>query len=316
MPIEAKIRDLQIQPLKGGGPLKLGVARMTMSGLETGDGRIKDHFLVAVTEEQDLQGFHNFLTQRIQVDPEKDLFVPGDPRLALIKPEIYMGGLVFSFENKHHVHDPGEEADDLTRIIPVQVWEYRGEAIEVPKLSEWLSDILKRKVKVARTSGPWNRMARQNFMGNSNPLRAQDGYPVHAIAWEDAVAIFGALGAEIDPNRFRYQVLLEGLDFRSIHNFARGIIHGVGVEQPKPCDRCETTGIDQEKGQFSRVKPLAGLIRLGVGRWIRSDNGKKVQIVGENWLPQGETVIRPGDTFTFTDLREIPLQFEELKQKN
>lgn len=315
MPIEAKIRDLQIQPLKGGGPLKLEVARMTMAGLETVDGRIKDHFLVAVTEEQDSQGFHNFLTQRVQVDPDKNLFVPGTPRLNLAKPEDRNGKLVFNFDGQNEVTDPGEKVDDLSKVIPVQVWEYRGGAIEVPMLSEWLSDNLQRRVRVARTSGPWNRMARQNFMENNNPLRAQDGYPVHGIAWEDAVAIFGALGADVDPNRFRYQVLLEGLEFRSIHSFARGIINGVRVEQPKPCDRCEVTGIDQEKGEFSRIKPLAGIVKLGASRWIRPDNGNKVQIMGENWLPQGETVIRNGDTFTFTDLKEVPLEFEEPKTK-
>lgn len=315
MPIEAKVRDLQMQPLKGGSPLKLEVARMTMAGLETVDGRIKDHFLVAVTEEQDSQGFHNFLTQRVQIDPDKNLFVPGTARLNLVRPQNRNGKLLFNFEGQNEIADLGQEADDPTRVIPVQVWEYRGGAIEVPTLSEWLSDNLQRRVKVARTSGPWNRMSKQNFMENNNPLRAQDGYPVHAIAWEDAVAIFGALGAEVDPNRFRYQVLLEGLDFRSIHNFARGVINGVTVEQPKPCDRCEVTGIDQNKGEFSRIKPLAGLVKLGVGRWIRPDNGNKVQIVGENWLPQGETVIKNGDTFTFTDLKEIPLQFEEPKQR-
>lgn len=315
MPIEAKIKDLQMQPLKGGGPLKLDVARMTMAGLETVDGRIKDHFLVAVTVEQDSEGFHNFLTQRVQIDPDKNLFVPGTARLNLVRPEDRDGKLVFNFDGQNEVTDPAQEADDPTKVIPVQVWEYRGGAIEVPTLSEWLSDNLQRRVKVARTSGPWNRMSKQNFMENNNPLRAQDGYPVHAVAWEDTVAIFEALGAETDPNRFRYQVLLEGLEFRSIHNFARGVINDVRVEQPKPCDRCEVTGIDQNKGEFSRIKPLAGLVKLGVGRWIRPDNGNKVQIVGENWLPQGETVIKNGDSFTFTDLKEIPLQFEEPKQR-
>ena len=314
--LEAKVRNLQIQPLKGGGPLRLGVAVMTMAGLQTESYRIKDHFLVAVTEKQDSQGYHNFLTQRVQVDPDKNLFVPGDPRLALVKPEIDRGELVFSFEQKYYVHDLGEEADDPTRVIPVQVWEYRGGAIEVPTLSEWLSDNLQRRVKVARTTGPWNRMARQNFMVNENPLRAQDGYPVHAVAWEDAAAVFGVLGVEVDPNRFRYQVLLEGLQFRSIHNYARGAINGVRVEQPKPCDRCEVTGIDQNTGEFSRIKPLAGIVKVGASRWIRPDNGNKVHIMGENWLPQGETVIRPGDTFTFTDFKDIPLQFEEPKQRS
>lgn len=311
MPIEAKVKDLQIQPLKGGSPLKLEVARITMAGLETVDGRTKDHFLVAVTEEVDALGDHNFLTQRVQVDPDKNLFVPGTPRLNLVRPENRNGKLVFNFDGQNKVVDPGEETDDPTKVIPVQVWEYRGGAIEVPLLSEWLSDNLQRRVKVARTSGPWNRMSKQNFMENNNPIRAQDSYPVHAVAWEDTVAIFGALDAEVDPNRFRYQVLLKGLEFRSIHNFARGVINGVRVEQPKPCDRCEVTGIDQNKGEFSRVKPLAGIVKLRAGRWIRPDNGNKVHIVGENWLPQGETIIRNDDTVTFTELKDVPLQFEE-----
>lgn len=316
MSIEARIKDLQIQPLKGGGPLKLTEARMTKAGLETVDGRIEDHFLVAVTEELDDSGYHNFLTQRVQVDPKKNLFVSGSPRLALAVPEVKESQLVFKFDNRNEVVDPGEDADEPTNIIPVQVWEYRGGAIEVPLLSKWLSDCLQRSVKVARTNGPWNRGARQNFMENDSPLRAQDGYPVHAITWEDAVAVFQALGAEVDPNRFRYQILLDGLQFRSIHNYAGGEINGVQIKQPKPCDRCEVTGIDQIKGEFSKTKPLAGLAKLRAGRWERPDNGNKVQIMGENWLPLGETIIRNGDIFTFTDLRKIPLQFEEPLQRS
>lgn len=316
--LEARIKDLQIQPLKGGGPLKLGVVKMTMVGLETGDGRTKDHFLVAVTEDRDPEGFHNFLTQRVQVNPSKNLFVPGDPRLALVKPEIYKGRLVFSFEGKYYVHDPGEKADDPSRIIPVQVWEYRGGALEVPTLSDWLSENLKRRVRVARTSVPWNRMAKQNFMVNSNPLRAQDGYPVHAVPSNDTKAVFEAIGTQDDPNRFRYQVLLEflkGTPFRAIHDYAEGEINGVRVLQPKACDRCEVTGIDQETGEFSKIKPLAGIARAGGTRWIRPDNRNRVHIMGENWLPQRETIIRVGDTFTFTTLREVPLQFEEPPQR-
>lgn len=311
--IEARIRDLQIQPFKGGGPLHLETARMTKAGLETVEGEIKDHFLVAVTANPDDFGNHNFLSQRVQIDPKKDLLVPGTPQLALVRPEARDGRLVLNFAGQEEVQDPGERSDDPTKVIHVQVWEYRGQAIEVPVLSEWLSDNLKRNVKVARTSGPWNRMSRQNFMANENPLRAQDGYPVHAISWEDALNIFKALGVDVDPNRFRYQVLLEGFpSFRAMHDYGQVEINGVKVDQPKPCDRCEVTGIDQERGEFSKVKPLAALSRLGAGRWIRPDDEKrKVQIVGENWLPQGETMIRNGDKVVFMDLRDIPLTFEQ-----
>ncbi|MBI4136966.1 MOSC domain-containing protein [Candidatus Roizmanbacteria bacterium] len=307
--LEAKVRDIQIQPMKGGGPLGLEEARITFSGLETEDGRIQDHFLVAVTSETDSYGDHNFLTQRVQVDPNKDLFTRGAPELALARPESRDGTLVYHFDDSNEVTVPDISEDDQNRIIPVQVWEYRGGAIEVPILSEWLSDCLQRNVLVARTSGPWDRKARQNFMKNENPLRAQDGYPVHAINWEDAAKVFEAIGAEVDPNRFRYQVLLEGLPFRRIHDYAWGEINDIHVAQPKPCGRCEVTGIDQQTGKFSNIKPLAGLARLQVGRWIRSEKQKE-HVMGENWLPQGETIIRKGDIFMFTELRKSPLDFE------
>lgn len=314
--LEAIVKDIQIQPLKGGGPLKLSAARMTRAGLETVDGLVQDHFLVVVTCERDDKGFHNFLTQRVQVNPNKNLFVPGSPRLAKVKPGISDWGPHFTFDGEI-VNDPGLAQDNLTRVIPVQVWEYRGRAIEISILSEWLSDNLQRNVLVARTSGPWNRMAKQNFMRNNNPLRAQDGYPGHAVSSNDTRVAFKAIGAEDDPNRFRYQVLLEfpeGTPFRVIHDFAEGEINGVRVLQPKACDRCEVTGIDQNTGEFSKVKPLAGIARAGGTRWIRPDNGNRVHIMGENWLPQGETVIAVGDTFVFTKLREVPLQFEEPKR--
>ncbi len=315
MMLEARVLDLQMQPLKGSDALKkLPEARMTKAGLETVDGSIQDHFLVAVTAETDEHGDHNFFTQRVQVDPKKNLFVAGTPQLALVQPEQRGDALVFHFQQEE-IPVPHLAEDDPSRVIPVQVWEYRGKAVEVPILSEWLSDQLKRRILVARTSGLWNRLARQNFEKNDNPLRAQDGYPVHAVTWADAEAVFAAIGAPVDPNRFRYQVLLGGVPFRQIHDYARGTINDVEVHQPKPCGRCEVTGIDQETGEFSRVKPLAGLARLGVGRWIRSETQKE-QVMGENWLPMGETVIRQGDIFRFTDLRETPLQFEAPKPRN
>jgi uncharacterized protein YcbX len=310
--IETRVKDIQIQPIKGGGPLQLKRAKITPAGIETIDGKIKDHGLFAVTADTDNDGHHNFLTQRVQVDPDKNLFVAGDPRLALINPVSSEEQLSFVFNGTSSADDPGEENDNPQNVIPVQVWEYRGKAVEVPVLSEWLSDNLQRGVKVARTTGPWSRMSRQNFMTNNNPLRAQDGYPVHTVSNEDVERVFDAIGQPPDPNRFRYQLLLEGFsEFRQIHNFEEVEISGTKILQPKPCDRCEVTGIDQEKGEFSRIKPLAGIAKSGAGRWIRPDNGNKVHIMGENWLPQGEAVVNVGDPVLFTLQRDVPLTIEQ-----
>ncbi len=304
--LETRIHDLQIQPIKGGGPLKLEQARMTRAGLETVDGRIQDHALFVVTRETGDRGFHHFLTQRVQVDPSKNIYARGDPRLALVKP-AKNDQLFLSWDGIEEI--AVNLSDDLSKVMPVQLFEYWGAALEVPKLSEWLSDHLNMGVRVVSTRGPWNRRAKQNFRTNDNPLRAQDGYGIHVALLEDATAAFEAIGADVDPNRFRYQVLLAEAPAWSLHDYSEGEINGVEVWQPKPCDRCEVTGIDQDKGEFSRVKPLAGLIKAGRGRWIRGDNNKRVQIMGENWLPQGEGTIAIGDTFRYTQRRK-PLQFE------
>jgi uncharacterized protein len=295
MSVEATIRDIQIQPIKGGGPLTLTEALMTKAGLETVDGNIQDHFLFAVDANTDHLGDHNFLTQRVRIDHEKNLFVPGDPKLALIKPE--------------------QRGDDLSRVIPVQVWEFRGKAVEVPIISEWLSDQIKRKVLVARTSGPWDRLSRQNFEVNDNPIRAQDGYPIHAVTWADVQAVFDAIGAPPDANRFRYQLLLDGVAVREIHDYGVAYVNGVEIHFPKPCGRCEVTGIDQEQGEYSKVKPLAGLARLKMPRWQSDEKDEKVKdhIVGENLLAMEETIIRQGDIFQLAELRATPLRFEEVK---
>lgn len=306
--MKAEIADLQIQPLKSGGPLKLTEARIRQSGMETVDGLVKDHSLVVVSSEVDSQGCHNFLTQRKREDPKINLFTPGDPRLCLVKPEVIEDGLMFRF-GKEMVSDPGEQDDSLKNRLKVQVWEYRGYGTEVPALSEFISDCLGRKLKVARTTGNWDRKARQNYRKNDNPLRAQDGYPVHAVFIEDAEAVFAAISAEVDPNRFRYQVLLRGLPLRSIHNFEEVVINRMRIWQPKPCDRCEVTGIDQEKGEFSKIKPLSGLSKAGLGRWERNET-EKVHVMGENWLPQGIAKVRIGDPATFRGFDEDRLKFE------
>jgi uncharacterized protein YcbX len=313
--IEAWIKNIQIQPMKGAGALPLQEARITKRGLETLSGNIQDHFLFVVDGKPDVHGDHNFLTQRIRIDPEKNLLVPGDRRLAAFHPSIrWDGSLVFQYNNERFAV-PHKHEDDPTRVLPVQVWEHRGKAIEVPRMSEWMSDMLGRPLKVARTAGAWNRMARQNYEVNDNPMGAQDGYPIHAVAYSDAEVSFNALGAAVDPNRFRYQLLLGGLKPGQIHAYEELSINDVKIRQPKPCARCEVTGNDQQTGELSPIKPLAGLVKARVPRWIsgedKSGKPQMEHIMGENWLPKGDTFVREGDTVRFLTPRQKPLVLEK-----
>jgi uncharacterized protein YcbX len=81
------------------------------------------------------------------------------------------------------------------------------------------------------------------------------------------------------------------------------------VSQAKPCDRCEVPAIDQNTGELSLVKPLAGLRSAGSPIWIRPDTGGRTRIMGENWIPLGETIVSIGDTVEFRG-RRPPLDLD------
>jgi len=317
---QARIVDIQIQPIKGGGAVKLSRARMTRSGLESMDGRVLDHSLFVVDARPNPDGDHSFITQRTRLVPSLGLHFPGSPKLALIRPSLGDAGLSFTFEGKDEVLDPGPDKDDPARAIPVRLFKYRGQALEVPVLSRWLTEHLGRAVSVVRTAGPWNRMTATYFMENNNPLRAQDGYPVHAVMLGDAEAAFAASGTAPDPNRFRYQLLLDGLPLWAIHDYTQVVVNGVKVCQAKPCDRCEVTAIDQNTGERSMIKPLAGLRPAGSPIWIRPDTSGRTRIMGESWIPFQETIVTVGDTVHFrgrrTDMNFVPGRKAQAAQQN
>lgn len=286
--IEGRVLALRIYPLKSGGGLELTEARITPAGMETVDGVAKDHELFLVRSIPNQDGTHDFITQRDKRDLQDR--PQSFAELALVKPAIENGRLILSWQGDQ-VTVPQELYPEI--IIPVRVWEYEGEGLEVPLLSQWASDHLKYNVRAVRATGPWNRSSRQNYLRNWNPLRAQDGYPVHAVLLEDVMAMSEQAGEEIPWNRFRPQVLLAGMPAWSLHDIFALELQGIPVLQPKPCERCETTQVDQETGRISPLKPLAYLKRIRPP-WVNQE-GQRKQIVGENWLPLASGEVRIGD---------------------
>lgn len=290
--IECQVSAIRIYPLKSGGALELESARITPAGVETLDGKVKDHGLLLVRGEPDQQGTHDFITQRDKRNPNDRKEKPQSfAELALIRPRIEDGRLILSWNNDQ-VIVPEDDCPEI--IIPVRVWEYEGRGLEIPLLSDWASDHLQYSVRVVATRGPWNRQSRQNYLRNWNPLRAQDGYPVHAVLLEDVLAMSEQAGQEIPWSRFRPQVLLEGMPAWSLHDIFAFELAGIPILQPKPCERCETTQVDQITGQISSLKPLKYLNRIRPGGWINQE-GQRKQIVGENWLPLASGAVNIGD---------------------
>lgn len=304
--IEGQVLALRIYPLKSGGGLDLERARITPAGMETVDGVAKDHELFLVRGIPNQDGIHDFITQRDKRDP-KDR-PQSFAELALVKPVVENGRLILSWQGDQ-VTVPQELCPEI--IIPVRVWEYEGEGLEIPILSEWASDHLRYNVRAVATRGPWNRLTRQNYLKNSNPLRAQDGYPVHAVLLEDVLAMSEEAGEEIPWDRFRPQVLLQGMSAWSLHQIFALELAGIPILQPKPCERCETTQVDQETGLISQLKPLACLKRIR-SPWT-NQAGQRKQIVGENWLPLASGEVSIGSRVTILATRADPLQYSQDK---
>jgi uncharacterized protein YcbX len=90
------------------------------------------------------------------------------------------------------------------------------------------------------------------------------------------------------------------------HQIASGRIVGIPFTNAKPCDRCETTNVDQETGEVQVGRALTPLATYK--KW-RNDRGELKVIFGENMLPLGEGPIAIGDEITVDALREPALVY-------
>lgn len=301
---QARIKHIAIYPIKSGGRLELGEALLTPTGLETLNG-IPDHGLMLVRGMSDEAGVHKFITQRDnKTKATKTERAQSFAELALIKPQLRDGELVLTWNGQQPFEVPRES--DPSRVLYVNIWLHTGPAVEVPELSEWAADQLKFDVKAVRTAGPWDRMTRQNYLENNNPVRTQDGYPVHWFPVEDLLELSEKAGAEVPWTRFRPQIVVEGMPSQAVHQVFEGTIAGIPFVDAKPCDRCQIPQINQDSGEVTNIKPLSVLKTYK--KWIKND-GDIGYIFGENMLPLDSGVIAVGDQLVVSSHRNPSLVY-------
>lgn len=295
MPVleKAYIRDICIYPIKSCGGIELNTAFLTPSGLQISpsNNSLKDHEM-GFFEENKENGYHLFVTQR-----NKGMSV-----LAKIKPELVGGALRLTWEGKDEIFLPLDVNNG--HELPVKIWDSLAYAIDQgEKIAEWASDHTLKRLRLAKAVGPFYRRARQNFVPNSNLIRFPDGYPVHWFDISDVNELSKKAGVEVPWQRFRPQIVTEGLAPQACHRFYGGRIKGVEFIDAKPCDRCPIPAIDQETGEFSRIKPLEYLKKYKKWERLDGETGKNYYIFGENMLPRGACYIDKGETLTFTSSR-------------
>lgn len=311
----ARIKNLVFYPVKSAAGIDLQTAALTEEGLEV--GLYADHQFMIVRAQADERGVHHFVTQR---DMRSKRDTPqGLSAMALIKPQLVDDALRLTWNYQDPISLPPDHDHGLE--IPVKVWEHEGYAVDQGgRISEWLSGHLDLPVRLVKAAGSFNRKARQNYAPNKNPLRFQDGYPIHWFPIESVEELSDIAGQEIPWRSFRPQVVMEGMPPQYEHKILSGEIAGIPYSDPKPCERCPMTLVDQETGRVRELttvtapggrtltvqEPLFSLSRYK--KW-RNIHGEVKVLFGENMLPLGMGRVTLGDELVVTSYREPALVY-------
>lgn len=235
----SRVVSLHVYPLKSAGGFAVDEARVDETGLE------HDRRWMVV----DAGG--RFLTQR------------SHPRMALLRtaltadslrvtgPRGWVGG------DQRPLELPLREPADAAEPELIPVWEKDRYARSCgARAAAWMSSFLEVDCRVVRTLAP----AGQPRLGPRGTVRAgfADGFPALVISTASLEDLNARLFEPLPMNRFRPNLVVDGLGPYAEDAWGRVRIGAVTVVARKLCLRCAITTTDQETGERS-VEPLRTL---------------------------------------------------------
>jgi len=241
------VASLHVYPVKSCRGVDLDTARLTEAGLE------HDREWMIVTPEG------RFVTQREQ------------PRLALIAASLDDQAL--------HLTAPG--APDIAvpfdfqgEPVQVTVWRDRCHAYDQGEVAaRWLSDFLGRPLRLARFDPAHRRPSDAAWTGGVDAVsRFSDGFALLAISVASLADLNGRLAAPLPMNRFRPNLVLDGLQPYGEDALGDLTAGGVRLRRVKPCTRCSITTMNQVTGTVDGDEPLR---TLRTYRWDAALRGVK-----------------------------------------
>jgi uncharacterized protein YcbX len=245
--------SLHVYPVKSCRGVERTEARLNDAGLE------HDREWMVVTP----QG--RFVTQREQ------------PRLALISTSLDDQGL--------HLAAPGAPGvtvpfDFKGEPVQVTVWRDRCHAHDQGDVAaRWLSDFLGRPLRLVRFDPVHRRLSDAAWTGGVDAVsRFSDGFALLAISLASLADLNARLEAPMPMNRFRPNLVLDGLPPYGEDALGDLTAGGVRLRRVKPCTRCSITTTNQATGIVEGDEPLR---TLKTYRWDASLRGV---IFGQNLI--------------------------------
>jgi hypothetical protein len=225
---------LYVYPVKSCRGIALEEARLSEAGLE------HDREWMIVTPEG------RFVTQREQ------------PRLALISTRLD--------DDQLHLAAPGAPAitvpfDFRGEPVQVTVWRDRCHAHDQGEVAaRWLSDFLDRPLRLVRFDPAHRRPSDAAWTGGVDAVsRFSDGFALLAISLASLADLNARLAAPLPMNRFRPNLVLDGLPPYGEDALGDLTVGGVRLRRVKPCTRCSITTTNQVTGAVEGDEPLRTL---------------------------------------------------------
>jgi uncharacterized protein YcbX len=189
------------------------------------------------------------------------------PLLARIVPEITADALVLNAPGATALRVPfattGEE-------VPVRVWKDSCIGVEQGAAAhEWLSRVLGRPVRLVRVAPDMQRATDAQFAGTTAaPITFPDGYPLLVCNESSLEDLNARLGERLPMERFRPNLVLEGLPAWAEDRIDTLTIGPVTLRLVKPCTRCSIPSLDHRSGDPA-TDPLPVLRKFRFNKALR-----------------------------------------------
>lgn len=257
---DVRVSELYIYPIKSCRGLKLSRSEVGARGL------LHDRIWMLI----DKNG--TAITQRNQ------------PKMALIEVVPQESGLLCKTEGMPDLYV--ELRQD--KITEAEVWGTKCLAVEqAEEASAWFGEYLNTTCRLVRMEQKHKRLLDPKYdPEQTHQVGFADGYPFLVISRESLAELNSRLAAPVTMDRFRPNIVIEGLGPYAEDNLKSFRIGNIGFKVVKPCSRCVMISIDQTTA-ITGTEPMKTLAQY---RTV----GNKV-MYGQNLIHDGQGIISVGD---------------------
>ncbi|HZB32561.1 MAG TPA: MOSC N-terminal beta barrel domain-containing protein [Streptosporangiaceae bacterium] len=264
MTLSAVVRELNVFPLKSAGGISVGESQVTPGGL-----RHDREFMLVRPDRRHLS--------------QREV-----PRLALLRPSLAGATLIVDALDAVTplVHEPadGPVLDVTLHGMPCQGVDQGDDA------ADWFSAYLDTECRLVRFAG-----VRHTQPGGGGRVTFADGDPLHVLSRESLDDLNQRLSEPLPMDRFRPNIVLEGLGPYGEDAVSALRIGEVEIELIAPCGRCVLTTIDQQTG-VQGGEPLRTLATYRTQDFA----GRREIMFGRLAIPRTFGMIATQDTATAT----------------